>query len=74
VSAGAGEQGVHLRGDAALLGAARALEGVFEATPRLRRPRPDLQALAAPRPELKAIVTHAPLAGGASPCGGLTVV
>ena len=64
-----------LRGDAALLGAARALEGVFEATPRLRRPRPDLKALAAPRPELKAIVTHAPMAG-ANPQGaeGLTAV
>jgi hypothetical protein len=64
-----------LRGDAALLGAARALEGVFEATPRLRRPRPDLKALAVPRPELKAIVTHAPMAGGAAQsAGGLTAV
>ena len=63
-----------LRGDAALLGAARALEGVFEATPRLRRPRPDLQALAQPRPELKSIVTHPPSAGGASSHAGLTAV
>ncbi len=63
-----------LRGDAALLGAARALEAVFEATPRLRRPRPDLQALAQPRPELKSIVTHPPSAGGSSSHAGLTAV
>ena len=53
------------RGDAALLAAARALEGLFAATPALARPRPDLAALARPRPELKSIVTHPPVYGGA---------
>jgi amidase len=59
-----------LRGDAALLGAARALESVFETDPRLRRPRPDPQALQAPRPELKSIVTHPPVTGHAAPGAG----
>lgn len=63
-----------LRGDAALLAAAQALEHCFEATPALRRPRPDLQALRAPRPELKSIVTHPPLASGATAGGAPTAV
>jgi len=36
-----------LRGDASLLAAAHAFEQAFEATPALRRPRPDLDALRA---------------------------
>jgi amidase len=57
-----------LRGDAALLGTAQALERAFDAVPALRRPRPDLEALRAPRPELKSIVTHPPVLG-ATPSG-----
>jgi amidase len=53
-----------LRGDAALLGAAQALETAFEANPSLRRPRPDLERLRAARPELKSIVTHPPVEDG----------
>ncbi|NRF65444.1 amidase [Aquincola sp. S2] len=53
-----------LRGDAALLSAARALEQAFAASPTWCRPRPDLDALRTGRPELKSIVTHPPLVGG----------
>lgn len=53
-----------LRGDAALLSAALALEQAFATDPALRRPKPDLQALRTPRPELKDIVTHPPILGG----------
>ncbi len=53
-----------LRGDAALLAAARALEQAFAASPAWCRPRPDLDALRTGRPELKSIVTHQPLVGG----------
>ncbi len=53
-----------LRGDAALLCAAHALEQAFDADPALRRPRPDLERLRTPRPELKSIVTHPPIEGG----------
>jgi len=63
-----------LRGDAALLAAAQALEHAFETTPALRRPRPDLEALRVPRPELKTIVTHPPIAAGSVPGNGLTAV
>lgn len=56
-----------LRGDAALLGAARALEQAFAADPALARPRPDLAALAAPQPLLKSIVTHPPVLGSPAP-------
>lgn len=55
-----------LRGEVGLLTAAAALEAVFAADPRLRRPRPDLSMLKAPRPELKRIVTHPPIIGGDS--------
>lgn len=54
-----------LRGDAALLSAALALEQAFASDAALRRPRPDLQALRTPRPELKQPVTHPPILGGA---------
>jgi Asp-tRNA(Asn)/Glu-tRNA(Gln) amidotransferase A subunit family amidase len=63
-----------LRGDAALLSAAQALEHAFEAAPALRRPRPDLEPLREPRPELKSIVTHPPVASGGTTGGGLTAV
>jgi Asp-tRNA(Asn)/Glu-tRNA(Gln) amidotransferase A subunit family amidase len=63
-----------LRGDAALLAAAQALEQAFETTPVLHRPRPDLEALRVPRPELKGIVTHPPVAAGGAVGGGLTAV
>jgi len=63
-----------LRGDAALLAAAQALEQAFETTPVLHRPRPDLEALRVPRPELKGIVTHPPVAAGGAVSGGLTAV
>ncbi len=49
-----------LNGDAALLGAARALEQAFEGDAALRRPRPDAALLRQPCPELRAIVTHPP--------------
>jgi amidase len=63
-----------LRGDAALLSAAQALEHAFDAAPALRRPRPDLERLREPRPELKSIVTHPPIASGGTVSGGLTAV
>jgi amidase len=64
-----------LRGDAALLGAARAIEQGFEDAPALRRPRPDIERLRTPRPELKAIVTHPPiLAGDGTLDGGIAAV
>jgi len=52
-----------LRGDAALLGAAAALEQAFEGDDALRRPRPEFGALQAAQPALKSIVTHPPLQG-----------
>lgn len=63
-----------LRGDAALLSAAQALEHALEAAPALRRPRPDLEPLREPRPELRSIVTHPPIASGCAVSGGLTAV
>lgn len=58
-----------LRGDAALLAAARALEQAFAGDPALARPRPDPAALAAPRPELKQLVTHPPIYGNPPSAG-----
>lgn len=55
-----------LRGDAALLAAAKVLEHAFDATPVLRRPRPDLELLRMPRPELESIVTHPPVASSSA--------
>jgi hypothetical protein len=49
-----------LRGDAALLSAARSLEQAFAASVRWCRPRPDIAALRTARPELKSIVTDPP--------------
>jgi amidase len=63
-----------LRGEAALLGAARALEQAFATDPALARPRPDLAALRTPRPELTSIVTHPPEQGAGNATGGLTAV
>ena len=51
------------RGDAALLGAARAIEQAFADDPSLCRPRPDPALLGVPRPALKSIVTHPPRTG-----------
>ena len=59
-----------LRAEASLLCAAQALERAFEATPALRRPRPDLHRLRTPRPELQSIVTHPPLRTGGGPVEG----
>ena len=50
-----------LHGDAALLGAALALEAAFNADAATARPRPELAALRTPRPELESIVTHPPV-------------
>jgi amidase len=50
-----------LNGDAALLGAAKAMEQVFAGSTALRRARPDSAALCQARPDLRAIVTHPPL-------------
>jgi amidase len=58
-----------LRGDAALLAAARALEQAFAADPALARPRPDPAALRAPQPALKQLVTHPPVYGNAPSAG-----
>lgn len=48
------------RGDRRLLDIAQALESVCAGDPALRRPRPDLSALARPVPALKSIVTDPP--------------
>jgi len=63
-----------LRGDGALLAAARALEQVFAQDAALARPRPDLQALQVPQPALKSIVTHPPLYGGGAQPGTAAAV
>src|SRR5262249_27204467 len=63
-----------LRGDAALLAAARAFEQAFEAVPALHRPRADTAALRTPRPELKSIVTHPPEASAGTAGDALTAV
>jgi len=52
-----------LRGDAALLGAARALEAAWQDDPLWRRPRPDAARLTESTVDLRAIVTHPPSAG-----------
>ena len=49
-----------LRGDVALLGAARALERAWQDQPQLRRPVPDEARLRASNADLKGIVTHPP--------------
>jgi amidase len=55
-----------LRGDARLLAMAAEIERAFEGDARLRRPRPDLDALRTSRPELRSIVTHPPGQGAGS--------
>ena len=57
-----------LRGEVALLSAARAFERAFAGDPALARPRPQIDALRTPRPELKSIVTHPP--GSVAGSGG----
>lgn len=49
------------RGDLELLLAAHAVEAVCDASPALRRPKPDLAALSTTRVDLRAIVTHPPV-------------
>ena len=51
------------RADRQTLGVAQAMETAFGTSPALRRPVPDLAALAAPEPALRSIVTDPPLAG-----------
>ena len=53
-----------LRGDVALLGAARALEHAWGGDVSLRRPLPDLARLDASSVDLRSIVTHPPLVDG----------
>ena len=50
-----------LNGDAALLGAAHAIEQAWAGDAALARPRPDTDRLRTPCPALRAIVTHPPL-------------
>ncbi len=60
-----------LRGDRALLAAARALEQAWAGDAALRRPRPDVAALKRSTVDLKSIVTHpAALDARATPRGG----
>ncbi|MBI5260065.1 MAG: amidase [Burkholderiales bacterium] len=49
-----------LHGDAALLGAAQALEALCAGDAVMARPRPVLEPLRQPQPALKSIVTHPP--------------
>jgi Asp-tRNA(Asn)/Glu-tRNA(Gln) amidotransferase A subunit family amidase len=62
------------RGDLELLMAARALERHCEQTSDLRRPLPDLKALAASKVDLWTPVTHPPLSGNATSTAGLSAV
>ena len=50
-------------GDAALLRAGQALEDIFESHEATRRPRPDLESLAASDVSLQAFVSHPPVQG-----------
>ena len=66
-----------LRGDVALLGAARALERAWQDQPQLRRPVPDEARLRASNADLKGIVTHppeAPASAGHQQAGASTAV
>ena len=66
-----------LRGDVALLGAARALERAWQDQPQLRRPVPDEARLRASNADLKGIVTHppeAPASAGHRQAGASTAV
>ena len=56
----------HLHQDARLLAVAHALEQLFESSPVLARPRPDLSTLRVATPALKSIVTHPPEFSGAA--------
>jgi amidase len=57
-----------LRGDAALLAAAGAIERAFAVDAHLARPEPDLAMLSAnPQPSLKSVVTHPPLVDAPAP-------
>ena len=56
-------------GDHKTLAVAHAMEQAFDASPVLRRPRPDLSKLAQPTPSLKSIVTAPPVFGAAVDTG-----
>jgi hypothetical protein len=63
------------QGDGKTLAVAQALEHAFNGVPSLRRPRPNLSALAQARPELKSIVTAPPIFNPAAiPDAGTSVV
>jgi hypothetical protein len=59
-------------GDRKTLAVAHAMEQVFDQSPVLRRPRPDLSKLAQPDPTLKSIVTSPPLFNEPGPKGAGT--
>lgn len=55
-----------MRGDERLLGAAKALEGLFQQSAETARPVPDLENLVAPAQGLRSIVTHPPVLANAA--------
>lgn len=54
-----------VRGDEALLAAAKAVESFFAADPETARPCPDMAGLAPSDTDLRSIVTHPPSLNGA---------
>ncbi|MNK92691.1 hypothetical protein D3C87_1128230 [compost metagenome] len=50
------------------------METAFATSPTLRRPVPDLAALAAPEPALRSIVTDPPLSGATEPARDVSAV
>lgn len=62
------------RGDAQTLGVAQALESAFASSQALRRPVPDLDALAPAEPALRSIVTAPPVLDGVTQAGGVSAV
>jgi Asp-tRNA(Asn)/Glu-tRNA(Gln) amidotransferase A subunit family amidase len=62
------------RADRQTLGVAQAMETAFATSPALRRPVPDLAALAAPEPALRSIVTDPPLSGATEPARDVSAV
>lgn len=62
------------RGDAQTLGVAQALETAFAASPALRRPIPNLDAITPAEPALRSIVTAPPIPGEAAQSGGISAV
>jgi len=62
------------RGDGETLGVAQAMETAFAAMPALRRPIPDLDAIAPAEPALRSIVTAPPILGEAAQSDGVSAV